>query len=162
MAVFCLSIQKDNVSRILSGNKRWEFRANPRFGCSEEQAIKSGDTLVIISVNDEDVRVSCAATIGRILRKQYLHSYFGDPGTGHWLEAGCAPDSQRDWEFFAHDILENFSVAVELKEVRPLPQMAMASIVHQHTGRPWRGLGLTPLDHLHRFTITHAMKPLVM
>lgn len=150
---FFLSIGSKHVARILAGEKKWEFRANPSFGNLEHVDLAADDTLLIVSVGAEKREVVCAATVGRILRGDAVRTCFGDRKDERWLEAGCAPGTDRDWGFFEREILNIYPVAVELAVLRTFVPIPVADIVNRRSGKPWKGIGLTPVGDLHRYEI---------
>ncbi|MEW8030222.1 MAG: hypothetical protein AB2809_04780 [Candidatus Thiodiazotropha sp.] len=146
-----LSVSRTSVLHILSGDKRWEFRANPRFGILQDAELKSGNRLLIIE-SCEKPAIVALVTVGQIFRKEQFQHYF-ERSTNHWLEAGCQPDSHRDWDFFEQVILNKHQVAVQLCDVRKIERLAVKNIRQRFTGKPWKGIGLISLKTLKRFQI---------
>ncbi len=152
MHIFFLSIASPAVERILSGEKRWEFRKNLRFGYVNGYELNLGDIIFLISKGGTNT-IPCACAVTAILRGPQLNAYFGDYDAFHWQEAGCKEGTDRDWHFFNRNILHEYRVAVGLDCI-PLPEaIALEAIQHQHTGKIWSGVGLTPLDSLKKYHI---------
>lgn len=154
--IYFLSIFHEYVSMIIHGEKQWEFRANPRFGMHENGEIQINDILFLVSVfkdTDRLPEIQCLCKIVNILRKQEMEKYFSNKVSGHWKEAGCSDDSERDWDFFKNNILDNFSTAIRL-EVQPIqPAVKVSKIIHKTKLTPWSGTGFTPVKNLKRFSI---------
>lgn len=149
MEIFFLSIHQNYAEMILSGTKSWEFRRNPNFGAG----LKVGDWLFIVSMASQHSTVIAGCKICRILRGEEIDGWFGDSSSGHWLEAGCAEGTDRDWAFFTANILEQFSVAIRLHAYPVNPPQTLAAIRHCRSGKPWRGIGLTHLSELKQYRV---------
>jgi hypothetical protein len=160
--LFTLSLRRVYADMILSGDKRWEFRANPRFGASSNHHMSPGDVLFLVSTSPAGNAICIACLAGRILRGQQLVEYFGAEATGHWMEAGCKPGTERDFVFFQREILSCYATAVELLRVRPVaPPIACAEITKLKNGVEvaWSGRGFSARKDLLR--LRYRGEPLV-
>ena len=143
--LFSLSVHDTAVRRMLSGGKRWEFRRNPRFGTHRDAPLSSGDTLLLVSTFPGEDRVPlirAVSRVGRILRSDEMLAFFGDPATGRWKEAGCAENTDRDWDFFATQILGQHAVAIELEVFPVVVPLDLGGMCHRQTRKVWKGTGL--------------------
>ena len=150
--IFFLSVMAPYAALILSGKKKWELRANPRFGIFPDCEMGSGDRVYIVSMGDHPV-ISCLATVTRILRGEAYRDYFGDFDTGHWQETGCGTDPDRDLAFFRNEIFEEYTTAIGLLSCPLVPAIEVCRIRHRFKQKPWNGRGCVPLAHLKRFEI---------
>ena len=149
MAIYFLSIRRNYAEMILSGSKCWEFRQNARFG----EQLNVDDQIFIVSTDPKGSAVTGLCCIATILRGDAVNAWFGDKTTGHWHDAGCADGTARDWTFFAKNILGKFPVALRLAALPLESPVALAEIVHRSSGKPWRGIGLTPLEGIKNYLV---------
>jgi hypothetical protein len=157
--IYFLSIFQDYVSMIIRGEKQWEFRENPCFGRYEDGEIQVGDILFPVSVSQDPSQgsaISCLCRITDIRRGNEMKDYFSDEKSGHWKEAGCRENSERDWEFFQKNILNKYSTAVRLKVYPIEPAIKTSEITHKTKRTSWKGIGFMPANKLNRFSIQDA------
>jgi hypothetical protein len=148
---YFLAIYAEHARRIVRGEKSWEFRHADGF----LQRLRLGDELLIVATH-RDGRTAELVGVGLItalLTGRDVHTYFGDPETLRWCEAGCRPGTERNWDFFLREILEVWDGAIGL-EARPVvPPRPVSDIRRLTTGKPWTGAGFTAVDELHRYGI---------
>jgi hypothetical protein len=153
--IFLLSVLQPWAGMILSGRKRWEFRANPRFGRATapggERELAPGDWCFVVAVEPEGAEaaaLTCCCRVGRILRGPEIEEYFLAPGHCRWLEAGF-----EDREEFAEAVPGAYATVVEL-DARPLAEpVAVERIRHAHTGEAWSGRGFAHAAQLRRYRL---------
>jgi hypothetical protein len=156
-SIYFLSIHDQYVSLILSGQKQWEFRKNPRFGILPQAELCAGDIIFLIRTFPPETAchptIDCLCRVISILRGEELHNYFKDKETGAWKESGCEDRTERGWEFFRHSILDVYSTGIKLIPYKVTPAIDVNSIQHLVKNTPWNGIGFTPMADLKRFTI---------
>ncbi len=147
--IYFLSIRKKYVEMILTGSKQWEFRQNPTFGSS----LEPGDLLFLVSTSEAGSEISCLCKVKNILRGEKVQEGFDDYETGRWREAGCEDNTERDWDFFVDNILHQYPTAIKLGSHPVSPSIALSQVAHKTSRKTWKGIGLTPLSHLQRYTV---------
>lgn len=154
--LYFLSIHDTYVSMIMDGAKQWEFRRNPAFGIFPEGRLEPGDLIFVVSTFSDPARsplIRCMVEIQDILRDHAMRDYFSDRASGHWREAGCEEGTDRDWDYFQRNILEEYATAIRVNAYKLEPPIDAASIRHKYKGSPWSGRGFTPAEDLRRFQI---------
>lgn len=146
--VYFLSLEEKYVQMILAGTKKFEFRKNPKFGILPNCELSEGDIIFVTS----DGCIPCCCIVNQILRDKVYYDYFKDYDSGHWKEAGCDDNSERNFDFFCKDILNEHSTAIGLV-VLPIDPINVKLIRHTTTNKPWNGRGFIPLQDLKRFSI---------
>ncbi len=154
--IYFLSIYDQYVSMIINGQKKWEFRENPRFGIHAEWEIEIGDVIFVVSTspNPEDSPlIKCMCRVVKILRNEEMKEYFSQKQTNHWKETGCEDNTTRDWNFFERNILNAYSTAIRLEVFPVCPVIDVSMIRHRTKHSSWNGHGFTPARDLKRFHI---------
>jgi hypothetical protein len=154
--IYFLSIQNNYVSMISKGEKKWEFRRNPRFGLYSDYELATGDILFLVSrfaSTAMPARIECMCLVQTILREREMTEHFADRETGHWLEAGCREGTARDWDFFKTNILPIYSTAIKLKPYPLVPPVETDVIRHKTKKTPWKAIGFTPASALKKFAV---------
>ena len=153
--IYLLSIYSQYVDMLVSGEKLWEFRANPDFGITERYRLQIED-VIFICAREKDACLSeirCFCIVKDILREADYTAYFSDFTSGHWREAGCAPGTDRDLAFFKTEILDPFRCAVKLETHRLAQPIRISDIKHKYRGTSWSGKGFLPVRDLKRFQL---------
>lgn len=152
MSLYLLSIHSEYVDLILGGRKKWEFRKNPNFG----QDLKPMDIIFIVAPQrqqDKPPQITCRGVVEKILRGQEVYEYFRDRESKRWEEAGCSENSHRDWNYFEENIIHSYPTAIKIKPTPVDPPVNTAIILHKTKNSPWKGIGFTPAENLHRYSI---------
>ena len=145
--IFLLSVLPPWAAMLASGEKQWEFRANPNFGRAGEHTMRPGDRLFIIESGPEP-HFLCHGLVSRILRGQEIEHYFTTPE--RLGEAGypAAPESQAR---FREEILPGHATAVHI-QASPLPRPVPVSLIrHLHKKTPFLGRGFYHVAQLGRY-----------
>ena len=153
--IYLLSIYSQYVDMLISGEKLWEFRANPNFGITDRHRLQLGDA-IFICAREKDARLSeirCFCIVRDILRGADYTAYFSDFDSGHWQEAGCALGTERDLAFFKAEILDQFRCAVRLETHKIAHPIRVSDIKHKYRGTNWSGKGFLPARDLKRFRL---------
>ncbi len=156
MKVFLLSIRDSNVDAFLAGRKRWEFRANPRFGIGLDYSLVPGDVVFMVGhATDEAISadIRCMGVVKSILREAKFRKAFGDHQSELWSKTGWHADCGKSKNEYQEQILSSYAVAVEADPYRIDPAIRVTDIRHRVTGMSWKGIGFVPACSLKRYVI---------
>lgn len=156
MNLFLLSIRDSSVDAFLGGRKRWEFRANPRFGVGSDYSLVSGDAVIMVGHSNDfttSAHVRCMGVVKSILRGAEFRRAFGDLQSELWNKTGWHADCGKSKNEYQEHILSSYAVAVEFDPYRIAPAIPVTDIRHRVTGMPWKGIGFVPASSLKRYVI---------
>ena len=137
----------DFTAQMLSGKKKWEFRANENFGKAEGLTI--GDVMFFIDINDT-FEIKAAAVITAVLRGSEMLCFFNDKSSGHWRDAACEENTNRDWDFFLNTILTQYHCAIGLEPFPIDPVIPITEIRYKYKEGSLNPQGMIKIVSLNR------------